>query len=212
MSVEGSLDELTPFPLSLFSSKDQKMNKANKAAFSTTSLKKLTDPLDLADQPCSSLVVDGGWLLHMVKWEQSQTWQEIADSYLRYVQCLSSHSHKITMVFDSYSSSPKDHDHIRRTKHLCCDLQIRSDMMHLTPREKFMDNTHNKSELINLISSTLQKHQITVVQCYNDVDIRAALVAATDGPVEVSKISLYNYFLVLCVVYFLRCEQKMQTS
>ena len=70
MSVEGSLEyELTPFPLSLFSSKDQKMNKANKAAFSTTSLKKLTDLLDLADQPCSSLVVDGGWLLHMVKWE-----------------------------------------------------------------------------------------------------------------------------------------------
>ena len=191
MSVEGSLEyELTPFPLSLFSSKDKKMNKVNKAAFSMTSLKKLTDPLDLADQPCSSLVVDGGWLLHMVKWEQSQV---IADSYLRYVQCLGSHCQKITVVFDGYSSSPKDHDHIRRTKHSCCDLQIRPDMMHLTPREKFMDNTHNKSELINLISSTLQKHQITVVQCDNDADtsiVRAALVAATDGPVEVSKISL----------------------
>ena len=105
MSVEGSLEyELTPFPLSLFSSKDQKMNKANKAAFSTTSLKKLTDPLDLADQPCSSLVVDDGWLFHMVKWEQSQTWQEIADSYLRYVQYLGSHCHKITVTRSPLSS------------------------------------------------------------------------------------------------------------
>ena len=60
-------------------------------------------------------------------------------------------------------------------------------MMHLTPREKFMDNTHNKSELINLISSTLQKHQITVVQCDNDADtsiVRAALVAATLAPLR----------------------------
>ena len=99
--------------------------------------------------------------------EQSQTWLEISDSYLRYVQCLGSHCHKITVVFDGYT---KDHDHIRRTKHSCYDLQIRPDMMHLTSREKFMDNTHNKSELINLISSTLQKHQITVVQYDNDAD------------------------------------------
>ena len=69
MTVEISLQyELTPFPLSLFSSKDQKMNKANKADFSKTSLKALTDPLDLTNQPCSTLVTDGGWLFYMVKW------------------------------------------------------------------------------------------------------------------------------------------------
>ena len=45
MTVETSLQyELTPFSLSLFSNKDQKMNKANKADFSKTSLKALTDP------------------------------------------------------------------------------------------------------------------------------------------------------------------------
>ena len=86
MTIEASLEyELTPLPLSLFSNKDHKMNKANKTVFSNTSLKVLTDPLDLTNQPCSSLVVDGGWLLYMVKWEQGHTWQEIADSYLSYV-------------------------------------------------------------------------------------------------------------------------------
>ena len=80
MTVETSLEyELTPFPLSLFSNKDKKMNKANKAGFAKTSLKKLTDPLDLTSQPCSTLVVDGEWL-YRVKWEQGQTWQEIANS------------------------------------------------------------------------------------------------------------------------------------
>ena len=59
MTVETSLEyELTPFPLSLFSNKDQKMNKAKKVGFSNTSLKGWTDPLNLTNQPCSSLVVD----------------------------------------------------------------------------------------------------------------------------------------------------------
>jgi len=52
----------------LFGKKDHKMNKANKAGFSNISLKGLTDPLHLTDQFWSSLVVDGGWLLYMVKW------------------------------------------------------------------------------------------------------------------------------------------------
>ena len=122
MTVETSLEyELTPFPLSLFSNKDQKMNKANKAGFASTSLKKLTDPLDLTSQPCSTLVVDGEWL-YRVKWEQGQTWQEIANSYLSYVQCLGGYSQKIIVVFDGYSQSPKDHDHIRRTKNACCNI------------------------------------------------------------------------------------------
>ena len=143
-----------------------------------------------------------------MKWEQGQTWQEIADSYLSYVQCLGRHSQKITVVFDS--SSPKDDDHIRRTKNSCCDVQIRPDMIHLTPRAKFLDNTHNKSELIHLLSSTFRKHQITVELCDNDADtsiVRAALAAATDDSVEVSK-KLCKYFFLWMVAMLLSSEKK----
>ena len=63
MTFEASLQyELTPFPMSLFNNNDQKMNKSNKADFSKTSLKALTDPIDLTNQPCSTLVIDGEWL------------------------------------------------------------------------------------------------------------------------------------------------------
>ena len=190
MTVEASLAyELTPILLSLFSNKDQKMNKANKAAFSKTSLKKLTVPLDLTDQPCSSLVIDRGWLLYMVKWEQGQTWQEIADSYLHYVEYLGRLSMKITVVFDGYSSSPKDHDHIRHTKNSCRNLQVQPEMIHLKPREKLMGNTRNKSELMHLLSLVFMEHQIIVEQCDNDADtsiVKAALADATDWSVEVS--------------------------
>ena len=54
-----------------------------------------------------------------------------------------------------------------------------------------MDNTHNKSELIHLLSLTFQKYQITMVQCDNDADtstVRVALTDATDNSFEVSTI------------------------
>ena len=209
MTVETSLEyELTPFPLSLFSNKDQRMNKANKAGFSKTSLKELIDPVDLTDHACSSLVVDGGWLLYMVKWEQGQTWQEITSSYLRYVQCLGGRSQKITVVFDGYNSSPKDHDHTRRTKNSCCALQIRPDMIHLTPRAKFMDNLHNKSKLIHLLSLTFRNHQIIVEECNNDADtsiVRAALAAAKDDSVEVCTVSCMAFKELVDPIKFKYC-------
>ena len=150
MTVENALRyELTPIPFSLFSNKGLKMNKANKAAFSKSSLKGLMDTIDCTDQACHSLVVDGGWLLYMVKWEAGQTWQ---DRYMHGVcQGLGKECRRITVVFDGYNSSPKDHDHIRRTKNSCCDMQIHPDMI-ATTRAKFLDNTHNKSELIQLLS------------------------------------------------------------
>ena len=200
MPLEKSLEyEVTPVPLSLFNNKDQKMNKANKAGFSKTSLKKLTQPLDLTSQSCSSLAVDGGWLLYMTKWEQCQTWKETANSHLRYMQNLG-RRWKITVVFDGYNSSPKDHDHIRHTKNACCDIQIRPDMKSLTPKAKFLDNTHNKRALIHLLASTFQEHHIAVEQCDNDADtsiVRAALAAATDGSVEVGKTSYSCYFIYI---------------
>ncbi|CAB4039507.1 Hypothetical predicted protein [Paramuricea clavata] len=116
MTVETRSEyELTPFPLSLFSNQDQRMNKVNKAGFSKTSLKELIDPVDLTDH-------------------------------------------------------------------------IRPDMIHLTPRAKFMDNLHNKSKLIHLLSSTFRNHQIIVGECNNDADtsiVRGALAAAKDDSVEV---------------------------
>jgi len=93
------------------------------------------------------------------------------------------------VVFDGYSRSPKDHDHIRCTKNSYSDLQIRPDMVHYTPRAKFLDNTHNKSELIHLLSSAFPKHCITVDQCDNDADtsfVRQAFAAASDCSVKIN--------------------------
>jgi len=66
----------------------------------------------------------------------------------------------------------------------CYDIQIGLNMVYLTQRAKFLDNTHNKNEIINLLSSAFQ---ITVELCDNDADIsivKAALAAAKDDSVN----------------------------
>ena len=72
-------------------------------------------------------------------------------------------------------------------------------MIDLTPRSKYVDNTHNMSDLIHLLSSTFWKHQMTVEQCYNDADtliVREALDAATHDSVEVSNICVGTLYYI----------------
>lgn len=189
-SVQESLKyELTLIPLSLFDN-NHKMRKANKAEFSKACLKSLTT----ASSSCptvSHIVIDGGWLLHMVKWEQGDTWQDIADRYLKFVLNLVatvSHRECVTVVFDGTLHSTKDHEHVRRTKHLCGNLTIKLDMIHLVGREKFLDNKLNKSWLIKFVSDKLDTHAINVIQCRDDADtdiVKETLSASRKGPVEV---------------------------
>jgi len=93
--------------MSLFD-KDGKLRKPDKAALGRC-LKALTEPVE--QTPCASLVIDGGWLLHNVKWEGNLTWKEIIKSYLHFVKSMGSQYVQITVVFDGYGSSTKDHDH-----------------------------------------------------------------------------------------------------
>ncbi|KAL7404690.1 hypothetical protein ABVT39_018384 [Epinephelus coioides] len=104
----------------------------------------------------------------------------MANSYLSYVQCLGSRSRKIILVYDGHSSSCPN----PVSKNSCFDQQFRPVKIHLTARAKFMDNTHNKSELIHLLFSTFQKHPITVEHCDNNADT-LIVAAATNDTVEV---------------------------
>ena len=56
------------------------------------------------------LVLDGGALVHRVKWLKGATYREIATSYVSYVH---QHYGPSCIVFDGYKQSPsvKDHEH-----------------------------------------------------------------------------------------------------
>ena len=176
--------ELTSTPMSLFD-KDQKLRKPDKAALAKV-LKAFVDPVE--HPLCTSLVIDGGWLLHNVRWDTSITWKDIAESYLRLVKSMGSHHLRITVVFDGYGSSTKDHDHLRRTKNSCCNIQIRPELKNSVHREKFLDNKNNKAQLITLLAETFTRHGINVQQCHDDADtsiVRTALDEARVYRVEV---------------------------
>ena len=171
VTLESSLQyELTPLPLSLFNAKDHKMNKANKGEFSKICFKALIGPVNFPKESMNVIVIDGGWLLYMVKWKQDQTWEEIANNYLGYVQYLGRESLNVVVVFDGYAMSPKDHDHIRRSKGLCCNVEIKQEVVNSIPKAKFLDNTNNKKGLIQLLSNVFLENDIGVELCDNDAD------------------------------------------
>ena len=58
-------------------------------------------------------VVDGGYHLHIVVWDQASTYKEVIHLYQKYVNA---HYGKCTIVFRGYVPVPstKDHEHTRR--------------------------------------------------------------------------------------------------
>lgn len=47
------------------------------------------------------------------------------------------------VVFDRYSSSPKDNDHLRRTKESCFGFNIKPNIIHRAVKAKYLDNTYD---------------------------------------------------------------------
>ena len=97
--------ELTAFPTSLF--KDNFMRKAAKAQLA----KSLTDSVNSSvHRRQAKHVLDGGALLHRVKWGKKMTYQDIAEQYVSYVRARYRQS---CVVFDGYEQGPSDHEHLR---------------------------------------------------------------------------------------------------
>ena len=101
--------ELTAFPTSLF--KNGMMRKANKSKLVKALKKNVSSNSYQADQ--SFHVLDGGALLHKVKWLPNTSYQSILNQYSRYVK---SKYGRACIVFDGYDNGlyKKDHEHQRR--------------------------------------------------------------------------------------------------
>ena len=62
--------ELTPTPIRSCESQ-RRLQRVRKA---------FVEPIE--PPPCTSLVIDGGWLMYNIKWEANLTWNNIAENYL----------------------------------------------------------------------------------------------------------------------------------
>jgi len=172
--------ELTAVPTALF--KDAvSMRKTDKSQLAKELMK-------MADCSTTSVaahaVVDGGWLLHKVKWQPGGLYSDIVTQYERYV--VNHFGRNVTVVFDGYDSGPstKDYEHTRRAAKRAPDVAVELSMPSYSNQSAFLANEHNKKQLVAAVMNHLTHAGISAIQATGDADtliVRSALQKASSG-------------------------------
>ena len=172
--------ELSPYPTSLFEAK-YLLRKADKS--------QLLDALKTQVASCSDdallnyipevehNVLDGGSLLHRLKWTDGKTYSTIADDYAAFTV---KHYGKATIVFDGYSGGPstKNHTHQRRGQNRVSNkVDITEATKFTGKKEDFLSNKENKQALIRLISERMRGRGCAVIQAEGDADVEIVKAA-----------------------------------
>ena len=156
--------ELTPSPTSLF--KDGLMRKANKAMLK----KAITQNIEPSEEnPYTMYVIDGGALLHKVKWIPNSTYLQVADQYLTYVRTKYG---RACVVFDGYEAGPstKDHEHIRRSGNVAPNISVKLSNQAHKQQEAFLKNEHNKTQLIKILTEKFKEEGHHIRNSESDAD------------------------------------------
>jgi hypothetical protein len=167
--------ELTVYPASLF--KSGLMRKPDKPALLRNYCTGLMSSPSLH---CSFFVVDGGCLLHKVRWLMGSTFGDLVSCYATFVA--RHFGNKAWIVFDGYTSGPttKDHEHSRRTSKkasVAPDVHFDSCSVVTFDQEAFLSNASNKQRFISLLAQHLQDCSYHIRQSEGDADVDIAAVA-----------------------------------
>ena len=160
--------EMAPIPPSLF--KDGFMRKGNKADMANALQEKLTQT-GVNECPRSAItVIDGGWLVHQLKWKRDTSFNDVSEQYEKFIS--SSYGRLCTVVFDGYStSSTKDHEHQRRSNGKeSADIAFRPTDKIPPNVPAFLANSKNKSMFVKLLAECLRNHGHSVIECMDDAD------------------------------------------
>jgi hypothetical protein len=173
--------ELTPLPAALF--KDSLMRKPNKAALGHL-IKAESRVVEDDSFIHGVFVIDGGALLHRVKWPKLGTYDSVIALYLVYVRRHFSES--CTIVFDGYDSGPstKDQEHMRRACLTAANIQVSLSHQVHANQSAFLANAANKSQFIKLLAERLEDDGHSIIQAPGDADTyiaKAAVDLATNN-------------------------------
>ena len=179
--------ELTPEPTTLF--RDGMMRKSGKSVLRNHLLQKFPSSECPSSESC---VVDGGALLHKVKWTSGSSFKDLLQSYIGYIQKRFSTSHStVIVVFDGYNHamSIKASEHKRRTSQVTAsDIVFKDEMTPTTTREVFLRNAKNKDKFIKALSKRLREIGVITYQSDGDADtliVQKALDEAAHSTVDV---------------------------
>ena len=160
--------ELTVEPMSLF--QDGMMRKPDKPSLRKAIILE-EDAMSKKDIEANChFVIDGGALLHRVRWKKGDRFIEIADAYIKYVN--KHYGNQVEVIFDGYNDeSIKSQEHKRRnTISQSCDVNIKEDNSVPFTQQRFLSNTINKAGLIDFLSVKLRENNIQVTNCEGDAD------------------------------------------
>jgi len=173
--------ELSPFPTSLFS----------KGVMRDATKSKLREHLTKGVDQCNPTgraihVIDGGALLHKIKWLQDQNYEDVVAQYENY---LMEAFGRCTVVFDGYDTrSTKDHKHQIRGSGLSQTVTVEPNRKVALSQKEFMRNGQNKKTLIKLLSQRLRRKGFRVEEAKSDADtmiVKEAMRHADRGAVVV---------------------------
>ena len=134
-------------------------------------------------------VLDGGSLIHKIKWEKGMTYEEIALLYANYV--VTKYGSNATIIFDGYESgnSTKDMTHRIRNNATGPKINFNEKMKFQSKKDIFLSNSFNKQRMIYLIGEKLTDVFCTVVHSKADADVNIAKSA-------IAALSTNNIFLI----------------
>ena len=115
--------------------------------------------------------IDGGALLHRVKWSKDMKFSAIAETYVKYVTWHYNDSN-VTIVFDGYDNEiTKGHEHLwRNSVPQSSAVNINAENHVTFTQDCFLSNTENKSGLIALLPLDLKRRGFIVINCPGDAD------------------------------------------
>ena len=177
------------------------MRKANKAALADA----LLENVQQAETPSvTKYVLDGGALLHRVKWKTKVTYRDIVNQYLKYVE---THYGQSVIVFDGYGDGPstKDHEHQRRSGKRAAFVKVSEAVAVYSHQQAILANEENKSQFIALLTRYLQDEGHEVCQSAGDADtqiVSSALQLASVTNQSVTVVADDTDILVLLLYHF----------
>ena len=100
-----------------------------------------------------------------------KTYVNIGNIARKYLRLVKDFNKDITVVFDGYKPSPKDHDHKRRNKSFSSNI-----VLNQNTKARFIVNSHIKIQMILLLSDVLGRNAVEVLLAEDDA---ATLIVKT---------------------------------
>ncbi|KAJ8875534.1 hypothetical protein PR048_023429 [Dryococelus australis] len=150
-------------------------------------------PLPRQVNKADTIIIDGGYLLHVVVWDYPSTYGEVVNTYLQYV--VKNYSTSVIVVFDGYgeSLSTKGEERKRSASFMCSrNIELDRSTAVRTSQRDFLKNTHNKEQLIRLLIESFEHAGLVVIQAPADADTLIVETALRNYPVNKQVVVLAN--------------------